>query len=172
MSVSDTIQVISIICTSLLSIVAIVISILTVVQNNKMIFESNKPYIMIFPKVVSFTSPHHLLVLKNFGTSGATILNIEYDSILDSYFNRKPLEHMKNVFIAPNQSYVYPLKGRAKSIPTINFKITYNYLNKTYTESCIVNFEQFEDVCYLKVHSSKDIAELSDVLQEITFQNI
>lgn len=172
MSVSDIIQIISIICTSLLSIVAIVISILTLVQNNKMIFESNKPYITVFPKVVSFTSPHYLLVLKNFGTSGATILNIEYDSILDSYFSRKPLEHMKNVFIAPNQSYVYPLHGHAKSIPTTNVKITYSYLNKTYTENCVVNFEQFEDVCYLKVHSSKDIVELSDVLQEITFQNI
>lgn len=48
MSCSDVIEIISIICSSILSIVAIVISVLTLVQNNKMIFESNKPNIVIF----------------------------------------------------------------------------------------------------------------------------
>lgn len=171
MSCSDVIQIISIVCTSLLSIVAIIISILTLIQNNKMIFESSKPSISIFSKVVSFTSPYSFIVLKNFGSSGATILSIEYDDVLNTYLKRKPFEHMKNVFIAPNQSYVYPLEPHKEPDTIINFKITYKYLGKTYTENCAVNFEQFKDVCYVKVHSSKDIQELSDILQEMTFQN-
>lgn len=60
------------------------------------------------------TSPHIYLVLKNFGTSGATILNIEYDEVLDTYFKRKPFEHMQNIFIAPNQSFMYPLSKAVK----------------------------------------------------------
>ena len=154
------------------SIVAIVISILTLVQNNKIIFESSKPSINIFSKVVSFTSPYSFIILKNFGASGATIENIEYDDVLNTYFEKKPFEHMKNVFIAPNQSYIYPLEPHKEPDTIINFKITYKYLNKTYTENCAVNFEQFKDVCYVKVHSSKDMKELSDILQEMTFQNL
>lgn len=52
-SASDIIEIISIICSSILSIVAIIISVLTLVQNNKMIFESNKPNITIFSKILT-----------------------------------------------------------------------------------------------------------------------
>lgn len=172
MSNSDIIQIISIICTSILSIIAIIISILTLIQNNKMIFESNKPYISIFSKVISFSSPHLYLVLKNFGASGAIILNIDYDEILDGYFERKPFKNMSNAFIAPNQSFVYPLTFDENLDKSINFTVTYKYLNKIYTESCIVNFSQYKDVCFIKTHSSKDIKELSEVLQEMIIQNI
>lgn len=171
-SISDKIQIISIICTSVLSIIAIIISVLTLLQNNKMIFESNKPYISIFAKAISFTSPRIYLVLKNFGTSGATILDIEYDEVLDSYFKKKPFEHMKNIFIAPNQSFMYPLSKAEDLCKPIHFKIKYKYLNKTYIENHLVNFDHYNDICYLKVHDSKDIKELSEVLQEMTIQNL
>ena len=171
-SISDKIQIISIICTSVLSIIAIIISVLTLLQNNKMIFESNKPYISIFTKAISFTSPHIYLVLKNFGTSGATILNIEYDEVLDTYFKRKPFEHMQNIFIAPNQSFMYPLSKAEDICQPIHFKIKYKYLNKIYCEDHTVSFDHYNDICYLKVHNSNDIKELSEVLQEMTIQNL
>lgn len=172
MSVSDVIQIISIICTSILSLVAIIISILTLIQNNKMIFESSKPNITIFSKVISFTSPHSFLIVKNFGNSAAIIKEIKYDKILNSYFEKEPFEHMKNTLIAPNQSFVYPLEKYAKSDEVINFEIIYTYLNKTYTEKCSVNFSHFKDICFIKFHGSKDIKEISDILQEMTFQNL
>lgn len=172
MSISDKIQIISIICTSVLSTIAIIISVLTLLQNNKMIFENNKPYITIFSKVINFTSPHTYLILKNFGLSGATILSVTYDEILNTYFKRKPFEHMRNIFIAPNQSYIYPLDFDENIDKSINFKIKYQYLNKIYTETHIVNFIHYKDICFIKTHTSKDLEELSEILQEMTIQEL
>lgn len=169
---SNQIEIFSISIGSVTSIIAILISVVILIQNNKMIFESNKPYISIFPKAISFSSPYIHLILKNFGNSGATILNIEYDDILNTYLSRKPFEHMKNVFIAPGQSYVYPLEPNKEPKECVTFKINYKYLNKTYVEHCIVNFNQFNDICYVKVHSSKDIKEISEILQEMTLQKL
>ena len=44
--------------------------------------------------------------------------------------------------------------------------------NKKYSENCTVTFEQYKDIAYTKVHSSKDIKELSDVLQEMIIQDV
>ncbi len=176
MSISDIIQIISIICTSILSIVAIIISIITLLQNHKIIFESNKPSISIFSKVINFTSTNTYLVLKNFGISGATILNIECDTKISSYFSKIPFANLKNVYIAPNQSFLYPLPNTDKENldKSFNFKITYKYLNKTYSENCNVAFNIYKDIAYIKTHisSSKDFKELSEILQEMTLQNI
>lgn len=176
MSYSDIIEIISIVCSSILSIVAIVISVLTLVQNNKMIFESNKPNITIFSKILNFTSPYPFLVLKNFGVSGATIVNIEYDEDLKNYLEREPFKNMKNVFIAPDQTFVYSLKHEGFDYDKIfNFKLIYKYLNKTYTENFQVCFKQYLDIAYTKNHlgnCSSDAKELSDVLQEMIVQDI
>ena len=137
-----------------------------------MIFESNKPHISIFSKIISFNSPHIFLILKNFGSSGGTILNIEYDKELDSYFDKQPFKNMKNVFIAPSQSFVYPLDYKKNVDNSIHFKITYKYLSKTYIENHIVNFSQYHDIASVKFHSSRDLSELSEVLQESVIQDI
>ncbi len=174
MSCSDIIEIISIVCSSILSIVAIVISVLTLIQNNKMIFENNKPCLAIFSKIISFNGPHAYLVLKNFGNSGATILNIEYDKSINTYFDKEPFQNMINTYIAPNQSFVYPLKDDLDLEQIITFKINYSYLNKTYSETHIVKFSQLKDIPSTKFHTSKnsDIKELSNVLQEMIIQDI
>ena len=172
MSISDIIEIVSIICSSILSIVAIIVSVLTLIQNNKMIFESNKPNIVIFSKVINFTTPYSYLILKNFGNSGASIINIEYDKDLKSFFDKIPFKNLENTFIAPNQSFVYPLLPKIDLNETITFTINYKYLNKKYSEKCTVSFEHYKDIAYTKVHSSKDIKELSSVLQEMVIQDI
>lgn len=176
MTISDWLQLISIVCSSVLAIIAIVISIITVKQNSKMIFESSKPQITIFSKAISFTSPHNYLILKNFGLSGATIIDIEYDKSFDKYFPRPPFENIANVFIAPNQTFLYPLRldGTDEEIFNIatTFKIKYLYLNKEYIENYTVTFNQYKDICFLKVHDSEDLKELSAVLQEMTLQQL
>lgn len=176
MSVSDWIEVFSIISSSILSIIAIVVSVLALVQNSKIIFESNKPNITIFSKIINFTSPYPFLVLKNFGVSGATIINIEYDNELKNYLDREPFKNMKNVFIAPNQTFVYSLNHENFDYnKTFSFKITYKYLKKTYIEEHQVSFNQYLDIAYTKNHlskSSSDTKELSDVLQEMIIQDI
>lgn len=170
MVISDLLQLISIISSSILSIIAIVISVLTLKQNNKIIFESNRPYLSVFTKAINFTSPTVCLVLKNFGNSGAKILNIEYDKNLEKFSRRPPFKNMKNVFIAPNQSFIYPLDVKHFLNEVINIKINYQYLNKIYTEIFCINFLHYTDIEFQKQHSTKDLEELSNVLQEYVYQ--
>ncbi len=176
LSISDIIEIISIICNSFLSIIAITISVITLIQNNKMIFESNKPYITIFSKIVDFSSPKTYLILKNFGTSGATILSIESSEKILSPLSKSPFTNLNNFYIAPGQSFLYPLLAKQTELydKIFNFKITYKYLNKIYTETCNISFNNYKDICYIKSHTSsnKDIKELSEVLQEMTIQNL
>lgn len=164
------IDIASIIVTSLLSTIAIVISVLTLKQNNKIVFESNRPYLAVFTKAVSFASPTICLVLKNFGNSGAKIINIDYDKQLEKLSKRPAFKNMKNVFIAPNQSFVYPLDVKNFNDDVINIKINYQYLNKTYAETYCINFSHYVDMGFEKQHSTKDLAELSNVLQESVYQ--
>lgn len=83
---------------------------------------------------------------------------------------------MKNVFIAPNQTFVYSLNHENFNYDKVfNFKITYKYLGKTYTEEHQVTFNQYLDIAYTKIHfknSKIDTKELSDVLQEMIIQDI
>lgn len=164
------VDIVSIIVTSLLSIIAIIISVLTLKQNNKIIFENNKPYLSVFTRSISFTSPTICLVLKNFGNSGAKIINIDYDKKLEKLSRRPPFKNMKNVFIAPNQSFVYPLNVKDFLDEVINITVNYQYLNKTYTETFCINFLHYTDIEFQKQHSSKNLEELSNVLQEYVYQ--
>lgn len=172
MSTSEIIQIISIVCTSTLSIIAIIISVLTLIQNNKMIFESNKPYISVFTKAISFTSPTICLILKNFGNSGAKILSVTYDAPLENLASRPPFKNMKNVFIAPNQSFVYPLNIKNFLNEVINIKVNYQYLNKDYSETFLINFSHHTDMAFEKHHDTRDLEEISNVLQESVYQKI
>lgn len=172
LTASDIIEIVSIICSSILSVVAIVISVLTLKQNNQMVFESNKPNIVIFAKMISFTTPYLCLILKNFGNSAATILSVESNESIINLADREPFKHIHNTFIAPNQSFVYPLDYKKDSINFIKFKITYNYLNKTYVEEQCVNLEHFNDICSTKSHSGDTTIEISNVLQESVIQQL
>lgn len=73
---SDVIQLIGILASLITSIIAIIISVLTLKQNSKTIDETSRPYVAIYAKTTNFQSPHYYLVVKNFGQSGATISSI------------------------------------------------------------------------------------------------
>lgn len=172
MQTSDCLQLVSIICSSILSVIAIIVSVLALKQNNKMIFESNKPYISIFSKAISCQSTILYLVLKNFGKSGAIILNIDYDKNFDKNFDIPPFKNMENIFIAPNQSFAFPLDYNNNIDTIFNVQITYKYLNKIYIENHRVNFSHYLNIGFVKTHGSKDLKEISDILQEMIIQNI
>lgn len=74
---SDVIQLIGILASLITSIIAIIISVLTLKQNSKMIDETSRPYVAIYAKTTNFQSTQYYLVIKNFGQTGATISSIK-----------------------------------------------------------------------------------------------
>ena len=67
MTTSDWIEIFGILASLITSIIAIIISVKTLQQNNKMIEESTRPYIVVCGKVINCQDPTFYLVIKNYG---------------------------------------------------------------------------------------------------------
>lgn len=66
---SDKVQVVGIIVSAVISVIAIFISVLTLRQNSKMIEESSRPVISIYSQSINAGTPMLFIVVKNFGSS-------------------------------------------------------------------------------------------------------
>lgn len=155
------IDIISIIASSSLSIVAIVISIRTLNQTNTTVFESSRADIKFF-----FDTPtgvNQYIVLKNFGKSSGTVVDFSISPKLDytkcsklSVRRDEPkIIDYKNVMLAPGQSIKswFPLRGYKDKY--FNVTITYTTLNKTYTESYPLDISYVDHIDYIYTPSSE-----------------
>lgn len=79
LSTSDIIQLIGIMASLLTSIIAIIISIVTVRQNSKILEEANRPVISIYGQSINPGAPMFYLVVKNFGNSSAYMTKFATD---------------------------------------------------------------------------------------------
>lgn len=135
LTASDWIQLIGIILSLLVSVIAVIISVCTLKQNSKMIEESTRPIVVIYNDFTSAHSPIQYLIIRNFGNSAATItqLNLEYEG--NPQYSRSLFAHMNGQIIAPGQSYSTAFKFEDSSV-VINATITYaSESGKSYTES-------------------------------------
>ena len=64
MTTTDIIEIIGIIASTTVSIVAIVISVMTLKQNSKMIKESTRPYVVVCGKTANYQEPRFYLIIK------------------------------------------------------------------------------------------------------------
>lgn len=80
--VSDQIQLLGIIASLVVSIVAIVISLATLHQNSKMLESASRPIVSMYIDSITVCEQTSYFVLKNFGASPAKITTFKYDSIL------------------------------------------------------------------------------------------
>ena len=174
MSVSDLIQLLLLIATTLGTIFSVIISVRTLKQNSKMIEESSRPYIMIYKDVINVNSPVEYLVIKNFGSSGATINKIscnkeQFKKMNDkSIKNRDPFKYLKNSFIAPNQSFKIPIKTMDSNVNQITFKLQYSSQDRTYNEVYKINLNQEKGITFLKQHQpNNEIKVISNAIQEL-----
>gem|GEM_PF-2216002 len=100
------IQVISSISSTIISLVSVLIAVRALKQNNKIIREANKPYVVAYTDFIQVGSIRQtFLIIKNYGKTGATIDSISYSNV--SFFAGKaePFKYLTNCFIAPNQTY-------------------------------------------------------------------
>lgn len=172
-TVSDWIEIIGIIFSSITSVVAIVISVKTLKQNNHMIDESTRPYINVVGKIANFQSPNFYLVLKNFGNTGATITNFSCNSDLSIYsFSNQhvPFKHIAGTFIAPNQSIVTALdtKKLFTDKPILIFDIKYSSDKKKYSEHIQIVVDSYSDLLQTRANTKdKELKIISYTLQDL-----
>lgn len=176
-STSDWIQVVLAILTFLGLISTIIIAIFTLNQNSKMIEESTRPYILIYKDTISINTPMEYLVIKNFGSSAATItsLDFDFDKFKSIYIGPNidfDLINFSNITLAPNQQYYFPIKTNDIKFKNLNFNITYETSTKEYNDNFKINLKQDHNVPSTKQHKSgnnpeKEIITISNTLQEL-----
>lgn len=174
MQVSDWINVILCILSFVLAMVSVATVVVTLKQNNKMIENSTKPYIVAFPQTANFQEPIFYLVIKNFGSSGATIKEMVCDIDLSDVSYRKelnPFNHISGTFLAPGQSISCSLcaeKFKENNICGFDVKLKYSNGIKEYSQTNHINYKAFtENVNIRAATEGRELRAISYSLQDL-----
>lgn len=186
MTVSDIIELLLLIITIIGTITALVISVKTLKQNNKMIEENSRAHIFFYIEHYRYSNKF-FLTIKNFG-NGKGILKyikispeLEYSKIpgWESEPCRKVLTEAKNLTLAPNQqisswfSFVdYPDK-------VFDVEIEYETLGKTFIEKYTIDMNYTKNVESVAKFAFDDTDEtyktalyvINDSIQELIEKN-
>lgn len=154
---------------TVLSLVAVVISIATLIQNKRMIESTFRPYIAVYGEVVRFQTAYYYVIVKNFGQSAAKIESFEIEPGLpvDSS-NRVPFQHIVGTTIAPNQAFraVIDVQGYQKL--EYKFTISYRWGKKIYSEVMVLNATAHFDIPKWKAATEgQEPRAISFALQEL-----
>ena len=174
MTISDWISVILSILSFLLATLSIVFVVLTIRQNNKMIKNSTRAYVVVYGAYVHYSNSQFYLVIRNYGTSGAVIKSLKCTIDLSKYSyieNHPPFENITNTTFAPNQNAICALDYSAldgNSISTFDITVTYQSGKDTYTETYPINYAFLKgNVVVLSSNNGKELKDISTVLQDI-----
>ena len=175
LTISDIIQLVGIIATSLTSIIAIIISAFSLRQNSKMIEESSRPNIGIYIDSTNFSQPIIYLVIKNFGKSATVITEFKCDTDLAqfAYIQKAiPFNNIVGTTLNPNQKLVYPIQPRNSNnerISEVNIKLSYKAFNKKYSENISLNLDAyFCEVTLRSYDKENPIKSISYAVQDIS----
>ncbi len=162
LSPSDVIEIIGIIVSTSVSIIAIIISVKTLKQaqitneqNNRMLEESTRPYIAIYLDAITICEQNSFFVLKNFGQSPGKIILFEFDPILktlqtgqepgDKLINEQ-YDFVKGLTLAPGQSKMMLCKVTLIPKDTVTFKIGYVFSQKYYEETFELHVKNYAHI--------------------------
>lgn len=168
LSLSDMIEIIGIIVSTAVSIIAIIISVKTLKQaqitneqNNRMLEESTRPYIAIYLDTITICEQSSFFVLKNFGQSSAKITLFEFDSILrtletgqkkGNILLNEQYDTVEGLTLAPGQSKMMLCEVTKIPKDILTFKIGYVSSEKYYEESFDLNVKNY---CHIPVPRPK-----------------
>lgn len=144
LTTSDIIQIIGIMVALFTGIISIIISIITLHQNSKIVRESNKAQIEVFP-FKNYGEIFPKIRIQNFGATTGTIIDIKTIPempINDMIIN--PFEFYKDLSLAPNQSFTTIFcknNSNDPDVPIESFDVilTYKTLNKTIKSTSHIN---------------------------------
>lgn len=173
---SDIIQILGIIASFLTALVAIIISLVTMRQNSKMIEESSRAIISIYPQSINTGTPMLFIVIKNFGNSPAIIHKFDYDfDFTDCYKFRSERDYLKDFVgstLAPGQSRICALDYTKLTRP-VTFSLEYQSGLKKYHETFTVGLQAGVNIPVPKnATSGKELHTISYTLQEMLQKNL
>ena len=168
---SDWIQFVGMILSGFISLAALIVSILTLRQNNKMLEESSRPVVSVYFDYSQMGQPTGYFVIKNFGASAATILAINYNDPIKTH--PTSLANLPAIFdsligntIAPNQKILAPFKLYEYHGGPAVFDITYKSSAHTYFEHFIIDVEKYGKLVKPRINAT-GVKAVSYPLQEI-----
>ncbi|MCI6464727.1 MAG: hypothetical protein MSA90_04585 [Faecalicatena sp.] len=178
LSISDIIQIIGILASLLTSLIAIIISVITLRQNSKMIEESLRPNIQIYPVYINSIV---YIIVKNFGSSQAYI-----DEISCSHkFTKKEIfgddlgtdifERLNGALFSPGYSIKCPLVGYAVTDDLFKFDIKYHTNKKRYSDTFLFNLTinaPFADVYPSSNNTEQCLKNIAKELHDIVKINL
>lgn len=172
----DWIAVATMFITAFTAISSIIIAKETLKQNNKMIEESTRPYIVFYKDIIDINSPIEYLILENFGTSAGIITDMNYnDKEFKAIFNRNSVDeelikYFSKITLAPNQKYLIPIDTKNRLSDIFSIELKYHSSVKVYNETFNINLSQDYSIIFTKQHksdSAKEIFTISNALQEL-----
>ena len=139
---SDIINIISIIVSTSVSIISIYYShkaVKIASDANKLTSEiteeANRPVIVAYLDTIEINDFHKYLVIKNFGNTSATILDLKFSKDVDTLgFN---MSSLIGYTMAPSQKFMHILDNDLKETIAVNI-IYKNQTGKTYGEEYLV----------------------------------
>ncbi len=149
MIVRDWIELSLVMLSFILAVLSVVFVVLTIRQNNRMIRNSTRPYVVAYAQVTKFQGTRFYLVIRNYGKSSAIIDKM--DSSIDlkevSYnSNRIPFSNMEGTLIAPGQSMscaLDDLKIGEQGIGEFEIALEYHDSINKYKEVHPINFKAY-----------------------------
>lgn len=174
LSTSDIIQLGGIISSTLIGVIAIIISVITLRQNHKLIQESARPYILVYTGITYFHDLHYYLIIKNFGQTGAQITDFscDYDLSICSYSpTHPPFSHIVDTFIAPGQSLVYDVDSQKllKDTRLLKISIAYKADKQTFNDTFSLNLDADADIIRSRpLKGTNDLKLIAFALQDIS----
>lgn len=160
------------IISSLIALIAVVISIATLQQNRNMLEESTRPYITVYVTETNFQNSTKYLVVKNFGQTGALITKFKTNPDLLIYSRLpdfRPFGKIENSFLAPDQSHVCNIDfKKARENCIVSFEMSYSTKYKTYTDSVTLNLTaESENLTSRASTKDEELAIISYTLQSL-----
>jgi len=156
------------------SIIAVIISVLSLKQTQHSIEQANRPYVVVYKDYIQvLNNIQEYIIIKNFGKTGATIDCLEFNPNYKDYWrDRNVFENIGNNFIAPSQSISTIISSNVDEDKDGITEVTIYYHNgkKKYQETIVLNEELTHDFVFAKSNpTSKDTIEkvIAKTAQEI-----
>ena len=171
---SDWIQILSIIATTIISIVSVIIATKSLRLTKKSIEDANRPYIGCFVEMIEVGHFQKYFVIKNFGKTPATIVDIKFNKEIKGLGREGKLDSVKNALIAPNQKFITAVN--VKEIEDLIVTIVYEDMKNQTTEQAFnLNLGFTSDLLYKTSDDSRltnDMNALRNVLHQLTKRGI
>lgn len=160
MTASDILQLSILIITALTSCASIIIAVTTITENQNMIKENTRAYILFYIDYHPQTDMFYL-VIKNFGNSIGKLNYVKVTPELD--WNKTPfkseisvLTNSKDLLLAPNQKVSSWFDFKDYPDNKFDIELSYETLNTTYIEHYSIDLSYLRNLDWLHSYSFDD----------------